>query len=150
MSFLLMLTFSVTAFAINPVKDTNPSLKESIENGKQAIDNELESLMALEKVVREENLNFEDLQKSHPTMANEVVVSPAVDVGILDGSSDSPLGIPGFWWGFCLGWVGLVIVYVTMDEGSDRKEQVKNGLYGCIVASAIWAVFYFAVIVSTV
>jgi len=146
----MLLCFAVSSFAINPVKDTNPSIKEAIEDGKQAIDGELEALMALEKVVREENLNYEELQVTHPTLAKEAVVSPVVDDGIMDGADDVPLGIPGFWWGFCLGWVGLVIVYVSMDEGSDRKEQVKNGLYGCIAWLAIWSIIYFTLIVSTI
>jgi hypothetical protein len=151
-TLLLLMTFSFASMAINPVKDTNPtkpSTKEAIETGKQAIDNELEALMAIEKVVREEKIDYTELQTKHAELAKSATLSPAVDDGILDGSPDSPLGIPGFWWGFCLGWVGLVIIYVSMDEGADRKEQVKNGLYGCVAWVVIWSVMWFAVFAAS-
>lgn len=54
---------------------------------------------------------------------------------------EPPLGIPSFIWGFCLGWVGILIVYLVSED----KEETKKALYGCIVGSLVGVVFYIVV-----
>ena len=58
------------------------------------------------------------------------------------GADDLPLGIPGFWWGFCLSWVGILLVYLLMEDSADRKEQVKKAVIGALVGIGVWIVFW--------
>lgn len=148
---LLLITFIVSGYAINPVKDniTNPKANESsLEVGLNTIDAELNDLLEIEKIVRESSSDYETLQKEYPELLAKSKISSSADSGLLDGAADVPLGIPGFWWGFCIGWVGLVIIYVSMDDGADRKQQVKNALIGCVISTVVWTIFYVAVIAA--
>jgi hypothetical protein len=52
---------------------------------------------------------------------------------------DLPGGIPAFWWGFCLTWVGLLVVYIMTDND---KDQVKSAFKGCLISSLIIAAVY--------
>lgn len=133
--------FCGALFAINPTP-TNADLLDKFNSDN--IDTELTDLQQINQLVIEKDLNFNELSATHADMVAESNLSNKAS-GIFDGHPDNPLGIPGFWWGFCLGWVGMLIMYLTMDEGAARKEQVKNALYGCIIFSVLWIVLWFAV-----
>ncbi|MEL7530744.1 MAG: hypothetical protein AAFN10_05520 [Bacteroidota bacterium] len=47
--------------------------------------------------------------------------------------TEPPLGIPSFIWGFCLGFIGMAVVYFVTED----REEVMQSLYGCLVATAI-------------
>ncbi len=51
---------------------------------------------------------------------------------------EPPLGIPSFIWGFCLGVVGILIVYLTTED----TEEAKKALLGCVIANALWLILY--------
>jgi Na+/proline symporter len=71
----------------------------------------------------------------------EIAADVDLDTSTLDVMKELPANIPAFWWGFCLGWVGLIVVYVVTDND---KDQVKKALKGCIISGligvAIWVV----------
>ncbi|MFK7924059.1 MAG: hypothetical protein AB8H47_19030 [Bacteroidia bacterium] len=46
---------------------------------------------------------------------------------------EPPLGIPSFVWGFCLGFIGMAVVYFVTEE----KEEVMQAFYGCLVSSTV-------------
>lgn len=123
----------------DPVKAANKFNQKQTE-----VNDQMFKIQEIDRILKEEQITFKELSEKYPDLVNAANLAPTVDEGVLDKAADSPLGIPGFWWGFCLGLVGLLIVYLSMDEGGDRKEQVKNALIGCIVWSAIWLLFYVA------
>jgi len=43
----------------------------------------------------------------------------------------------------------MLVIYLTMDEGSARKEQVMNALWGCVISQAIWLVVWFGLVVAS-
>jgi len=47
--------------------------------------------------------------------------------------NEKTLGIPGFIWGCCLSWVGILIVYLV---GKD-PAQTKQAIWGCVVGSVL-------------
>jgi hypothetical protein len=54
----------------------------------------------------------------------------------IDGISlvnEKVLGIPGFVWGCCLSWVGILVVYLV---GKDQHET-KQAIIGCVVGSLL-------------
>jgi hypothetical protein len=50
-----------------------------------------------------------------------------------DLMNDRALGIGGFWWGCCLGPVGVVIVWLVADDPGETKKSI----FGCIVSSLL-------------
>lgn len=134
--------FAITT--IDPV--TNPTTL--FEEQSMSIDNEMSQLNEVNQLIIENNYTFDELQLNHSEAIESINLS-ADEEGLLDSDVDSPLGIGGFWWGFVLGWVGMLIVYLSMDEGEARKEQVKNALIGCIISVAFWTILWVAVIASS-
>lgn len=59
---------------------------------------------------------------------------------------EPPLGIPSFLWGFCLGWVGILITYLVSDD----KEETKKALLGCVIGSVSWFLLYIIVFVGII
>jgi len=145
LSLVLLLTCT-SLLAINPT--TNPELLNKFNSGSDNIDTELNQLNEMNNLVVDNQYDFDALNSNHSEMVAATKLSNKAAAGIFEGHPDNPAGIPGFWWGFCLGWVGMLIMYLTMDEGSARKEQVKNALYGCIIMTLLWTVLWFGLIVS--
>ncbi len=54
-------------------------------------------------------------------------------------SGEDPLGIPAFWWGCVLGWVGILLVYIFSDND---KVQTKKALNGCLISTGIGVILY--------
>jgi hypothetical protein len=66
-------------------------------------------------------------------------------------AADEPaLGISGYIWGACLSWVGILVVYLVLDDASEafRKAEVKKAVIGCAISAAVGAVLYFTVLGS--
>ncbi len=61
-------------------------------------------------------------------------------INLFDKGPDELLGIPPFWWGFVLSWVGILVVYFLTDK---NKEYTKEALIGCVVNALIWGGLYF-------
>ena len=141
--FLLTLIFGA-CLSLSATTSTNPG---KLKANKAVIEQQLSDLDQIEKIIAEEGLTYDQLAAKYPSLVEKVNLSPSSsEDGIFENASGTPLGIPGFWWGFCLGWVGMLIVYLTMDEGSSRKEQVMNALWGCLIAYALFFVVYVGIV----
>ncbi len=143
---LLLFFVCGSLLAINPT--TNSELADKFNSGSENIDTELRDLQNMNNLVIENDYDFNGLNANHAEMVTESKLSSKAAAGLFEGHPDNPLGVPGFWWGFCLGWVGMLIMYLTMDEGTARKEQVKNALYGCIISVVFWTVIWFGLIAA--
>ncbi len=64
---------------------------------------------------------------------------------------EAALGIPGFWWGCVLGWVGLLIVYLVTDND---RDEVKSAFTGCIINTVVgfgsWLIYYLVILDSVI
>jgi len=67
-----------------------------------------------------------------------------VVLGDVDLSSQPPLGIPSFLWGFILGVIGILIVYLITENG----DETKKALWGCLAFTVLWVVLYFVLFAS--
>ncbi len=137
MLFLLSFVSFVMFGGNDPVKSATKFSQKQSE-----VNDQLFKIQEIDRILKEEQITYSELAAKYPDLVNATNLAPTVDEGIFEKSADSPLGIPGFWWGFCLGVVGLIIVYVSMDEGADRKEQIKNALIGCVIAYGVFLLFY--------
>ncbi|MFM2394254.1 MAG: hypothetical protein RLZZ546_2236 [Bacteroidota bacterium] len=122
----------------------NATNSGKIKQNKEQIEQQFTDIEKVEKIILEEGLTYSELAAKYPELVATNKIASENEDGIFENGKGTPLNIPGFWWGFCLGWVGMLIVYLTMDEGSTRKEQVMNALWGCIISSVIGVIFYVA------
>jgi hypothetical protein len=103
----------------------------------QQMNADFKQLNALEDfVLTHEGVTLEDLKNQ-----DKEILHAFDDPGNFQGlasalrGGETPLGIPPFIWGFCLGIVGLVLVAVLAED----RDLTKKALYGCLVSGIIWA-----------
>lgn len=101
---------------------------------------EFEKLNQVEEIVLKNNgLDIRDLEKANPQLLSEIEIRHEAAMELNAASDELPLGVPSFWWGCCLGGLGILLVYIFSDED---KVQTKKALYGCLVSGATAAVLY--------
>ena len=90
-----------------------------------------------------EGITYADLK----AMNSELIVNVSDEAAPMGatGDNDATLGIPAFWWGCVLGWVGILAVYLLTDND---KEQAKKALYGCLVQAGVFGIFYVVYILA--
>ena len=144
---LLFIVLGTNVYASNSGSVTPNSGSTSILE----IDNAMQELDLIDRYVEKENANFQSLLEKNPELLQDVqLASQASEDEFFAKGDDRPLGIPGFLWGFCFGVIGMLVVYLTMDEGEGRKKEVKNALYGCIVGTLIGYLIYALVLAANV
>lgn len=94
--------------------------------------NELETF-----VTKHDGITLSQLRESNNALALNLNLSDNGIAGLMM-LEEPPLGIPSFIWGFCLGWVGLLVTYLVSDD----KEETKKALIGCLVGTATWVILY--------
>lgn len=77
-----------------------------------------------------------ELKVSNPELLKNVELLEETSASSLNAVKDMPL-VGGFWWGCCLGVIGLALVYFITDND---KDQVKKALVGCLIATVIWGI----------
>ena len=102
-----------------------------------ALDQAMSELNILDNyLAQNEGVTYSELQASGSDLITNISDN-ASPMGMPAG--DDLLGIPAFWWGCILGWVGLLLVYILTDND---KAEVKKALKGCIVSSLVGVVLY--------
>jgi hypothetical protein len=79
---------------------------------------------------------LQDLKASNSELLNNVELLDETSATSINAVKDMPL-VGGFWWGCCLGVIGLAIVYFVTDHD---KDQVRKALIGCLIATLLWGV----------
>lgn len=136
---LLMLTTQTHVLSAKTLDVGVPSIDETVLNlDVQSLDQAMEDLNLLDDYLNEnEGVTFSDLQN----MGSELIANFS-DIAAPMGASqdgDHPLGIPAFWWGCILGWVGILLVYIFTDND---KEQTKKALNGCLISTGVSVILY--------
>ncbi|MFZ1751284.1 MAG: hypothetical protein WAU01_13865 [Saprospiraceae bacterium] len=122
----------------------------TIKSSQVNIDEELKDLDLIGRYVETNHFDYDQLNATNPEMIEKTNLSSGVtEDDFFANKGDVPLGIPGFLWGFCFGVIGMLVVYLVMDDGADRKKQVKQALYGCIVGTLLGYLLYALVIATT-
>jgi hypothetical protein len=132
-SILLVILLNNLIFSQNSI---NPQLQ--IENIKKEIQSELNHINLLDEFIGND-YDLNSVIQEQPEMVKNAGLSSEMEFDAA-GSNGAPLGIPGFLWGFCLGLIGILIVYLATSEGSDRKKHVNQALYGCLAWSALYLI----------
>ncbi len=115
---------------------------EPINFDAQNIDAEFKQLNKIEKFVQNnEGTTLDNLKSQNSELLTDINIE--ADAASVVASSDLPAGIPAFWWGCVLSWVGLRLVYVLTDKDS---AQTKKALMGCLVGAGVWVIYYVLVV----
>ena len=100
-----------------------------------AVYQSVEELTALEGFVKaNEGTTLSDLQEANHNLVAELTFADPAQAAL--SPLDGPLGIPSFIWGFCLGIIGLAVVYFVTED----TDETKKALWGCIISSLIGGV----------
>ncbi|MBK6610412.1 MAG: hypothetical protein IPI59_02055 [Sphingobacteriales bacterium] len=108
----------------------------------QRIEQKMNNLNQVEQMLNANpGMSFDALKAQNAELANSIDAQNS-SLNLINGSfgAEPPLGIPSFIWGFCLGIVGVVVVYLLTDED---KSETKKALFGCIASAVIWTVLWF-------
>jgi hypothetical protein len=114
------------------------------------LDKEFAGMTQLEQLVEANHATYSQLASENNTLLNNVTNDNDIASSLLGSvapSGDHLLGIPGFWWGFCLGILGIILVYVAVD-GDAKKTEGKKAIIGCAIWTVIWVVLYFGLLAS--
>ncbi len=130
---LLTLLFSVFAFGIQA------SVSDLFKIDDAALSEEFASLNQLEDIVAaHSDVTFESLMAEHSDLMQSIHLQNDLSNGLLGFYFEPPLGIPSFVWGFCLGLVGIGVVYFMTED----RDETKKALWGCVASAALTTVFY--------
>ncbi|SDK64274.1 hypothetical protein SAMN05421823_103158 [Catalinimonas alkaloidigena] len=118
------------------------------EVDEQTIDQEFAQLDRLEGYLLENGGTYTEVSQNagHLLEGMNLQTNNVYDVlSAASAQSDSPLGIPPFLWGFCLGVAGIAVVYFITED----TDMTKTALWGCLVSSALWAILYIVLFATS-
>ena len=132
-TLLILLIFTFNAYAENPFEKINT-------------DKEFEKLNKLESIVNHNpNFTVDSVIKEQPQLLKELGIEKDTKSSVSNTEDPmNPAGFPAFWWGFCLGVWGIIIVYLITDND---KSAINKTVKGCITASAIYLGVYAIVVI---
>ena len=139
-SFSLILAFVMLAaqthsLSAKTITTNAPDLEESVFVLDQAaLDLAFNELDDLENfLAQNEGVTYADLLATGSDLiANISDITAPMGQG---AASDDPLfGIPAFWWGCVLGWVGLLLVFLLTDKD---RDLTRKALTGCLISSGV-------------
>lgn len=148
MAIVFLVTQSQSLSAKN-IELSMPSIDESVfELDESVLGFAMVELNKLnDYITQNEGVTYEDLKVLESALIVNVSNSSA-PLGMAN-ENESPLGIPAFFWGCFLGWVGILLVYMITDND---KEQVKKALNGCLIAGGVYVVIgaVYIILVATI
>jgi hypothetical protein len=147
-SFFACIAFFGAMASSNP---TTPVVSNGFNDDLNAMEQEFSGLNALEQAVDARNVTYNELAAENSALLNSVTENQDLGNALLGagGKGDErALGIPGFWWGFILGLVGVLIVFLVVDDSS-KKAQVRKALIGCVVGGLVYTLLYLLLVVGT-
>lgn len=141
--FLALLMFSMQTFAFSS-RTTSSITKSEIQSVTEFDDSEIYAAFAEvsdldQYLAQNDNKTYTDVSQENGTLLNGI--SASTTLPFTASSDELVMGIPSFLWGCVFGWVGLLVVYLVLEN----KEQTKKALYGCVVSTVVSVVLYVAV-----
>lgn len=104
---------------------------------KKSTDSDFEKVQKIEAFVEANpGTTYNVLINSSPELLQNIELLDQTSAGSMSPVKDMPL-LGGFWWGCCLGIVGLALVYFITDND---RDQVKKALVGCLIATLLWSI----------
>lgn len=131
----------ITLLSILALSFTFAYAEEPVNFEVQNFNSEFDQINKIEKFVQaNEGITLSQIKSENAELLNGIDLESQSVSAIASG--DLPAGIPAFWWGCILTWVGVILVYVLTDND---KDQTKKAVMGCLVSAAVYVVTYFAI-----
>jgi hypothetical protein len=147
-SFLACITLWGAMASSNP---TTPVVINGFNDDLNAMEQAFSGLSTLEQSVDARNVTYHELAAENSALLNSVTENQDLGNALLGAGGkgdEEALGFPSFWWGFLLGLIGVLIVALVVDDGSE-KEQVKKALIGCVVGYVIFSILYLILLAAS-
>ena len=139
---LAMLAFlGGTLWAAAPGSATGNPFQDDLN----CLDHAFAGMSELEQLVEARNVSYTTLASENNSLLNHVTSDKDIASALLGAaapSGDRLLGIPGFCWGFCFGWIGIILVYVAVD-GEAQKSEGRQAILGCVIGTVLSVVLWF-------
>ncbi len=137
---LILLTsicFSLNSFASEPLQ-------------KEDFSAEFKKLNQLEAIVNANpSLTVDSVIKEQPQLLKDLGITNEAKSSIAGDDPMKPAGFPAFWWGFCLGIWGILIVYIITDnDKAALNKTVKGCITAVLVYGGITALSYFIIFIA--
>jgi hypothetical protein len=118
--FAFLCLFSLASFAGEP-------LEMDID-----VNTEFAALDRLEQALEANSrLDYEAVKANHSNLIEGVDIVQESSIAV---AGDQMPILGAFWWGCCLGIVGLLIVYIITDND---RDQMKQALIGCVIVTIL-------------
>lgn len=146
-----LFTFAFFALLAGGLWAASPANSNPFQDDLSRLDNEFKGMSQLEQLVEERHAGYSELAAENSPLLNNVTSDNDISASLLGSAapnSDHLLGIPGFWWGFCLGLLGILLVYILVEGEDNKRREGKKALLGCIAWVVIWTVLWFGLLAS--
>ncbi|MFB0948299.1 MAG: hypothetical protein ACJAVP_003572 [Spirosomataceae bacterium] len=121
--FALFLT-TFAALAVTP--------DSSFELDAATLEAEFSDLDKIESFIeKNDGVTLQELTAERADLLESVILM--ADTSTVFTTEEMPI-LGGFWWGCCLGIVGLALVYFITDND---RDEVKKALIGCVISSLV-------------
>ncbi|HLP96564.1 MAG TPA: hypothetical protein VK168_21125 [Saprospiraceae bacterium] len=151
MKKLLTLAFCALLGGVMWASTPNNTPANPFQDDLSRLENEFAGMSQLEQLVEERNATYSELAAENNALLQNVNSDTDIASSLLGSvapDDERLLGIPGFWWGFCFGILGIILVYVAV-EGDAKKREGKKAIIGCAIWSVIWIVLYFGIFAAS-
>lgn len=146
MSVVILISQSYSLSA-KTIRADLPSIDESVLLLEQdSLDLVMEDLNNLDNYLNNHpELSYNDLQSMGSNLISNITDAAAPFGQTEEGENEIPLGIPAFWWGCLLGWIGIILVYILTDSD---KEQTGKAFKGFLVTLGTATVLFLIITVA--
>ena len=93
------------------------------------LDEEFSGMTQLEQLVDARQASYTELAAEQNTLLCNVTSDNNIAASLLGSvapDGETLMGIPSFWWGFCLGWIGLLLIYPPLKEMPANAKEKKQ------------------------
>jgi len=134
---LISIFFSLNSFATEPLQ-------------KEDFPEEFKKLNRLEAIVNANpSITVDSIIKEQPQLLKDLGINNEAKSSIGGDDPMRPAGFPAFWWGFCLGIWGILIVYlITDNDKAALNKTVKGCITAVIVYGGITALSYLIIFIT--
>lgn len=122
-----ILALFLTTFAAFAV--TTPD--SNLELDMVALETEFADLDKIEAFVENNDVTLVELTAERSDLLENVTLM--AETATVFTTEEMPI-VGGFWWGCCLGIIGLALVYFITDND---RDEVRKALIGCVISTLL-------------
>ncbi len=142
---LTFFLFSLLASNVGLASTPSNVLSNIFHDDLSRLDSEMTGLSQLEQLVQETYATQTQLVKENNPLAQQLLPNNNLAGSLFASSApehERLMDIPGFLWGFCCSFVGVFLVYLSIDDPEAKKKEGRQAIIGCAVGTVLWTGMY--------